>query len=65
MERHPTVEVESPPIDIQQLPKPGGQSWQHVPSGTKALCEDAVEKVKERAKKRSIILRPIFRDHDK
>lgn len=58
------MEVEKPPIDILELPKKGAKDWQKVNISARDLCEDAVEKVKKRAMKRGIILKPAFRDYD-
>lgn len=39
--------------------------WQTVNSSMRELCEEAVEKVKQKVMRRRILLKPVFRDCDK
>lgn len=65
LEKCPCIEMEKPPREIEQLPKKGTKDWQKVNPGSRDLCEDAVHTIKKRLMKRSIMLKPSFRDYDK
>lgn len=64
MEKCPCLEVTSPPIEVTEIPKPGGKVWQSVNPSLRDMCEDAVQAVKQRIMKRRILLKPVFRDFD-
>lgn len=48
-----------------ELPPLGGKDWQQVNVAARELCEEAVDKVKQRVTKRRILLKPAFKDYDK
>lgn len=48
-----------------ELPRKGGQNWQQVNPVRRDLCEEAVEKVRQKSKRRGIALKPVFRDYDR
>jgi len=57
--------VESPPQDIAELPRKGMQSWQCQPKDIKELCEDIMQRIRQRVEERRILLKPFFKDYDK
>lgn len=65
MEKCPCLEVDPPPREVIEIPKPGGKVWQSVNPSLRDMCEEAVEAVKHRTMKRGILLKPVFRDFDR
>ncbi|XP_017773462.1 PREDICTED: uncharacterized protein LOC108560438 [Nicrophorus vespilloides] len=65
LERAPMLQVASPPREVKELPKRGTKSWDNVNPSMRDLCEETVEKVKNRIMRRRILLKPVFRNYDK
>lgn len=65
LEKYPCLCVNTPPRTIVELPHLGGKDWQQVNTASRELCEEAVDKVKQRVTKRQILLKPSFKDYDK
>ncbi|XP_018321327.1 uncharacterized protein LOC108734325 [Agrilus planipennis] len=65
LEKCPSPEIEKPPQEVANLPKMGAKVWDNVQPPMRDLCEEAVEKVKNKTMKRGILLKPWFRDYDK
>ncbi|CAH1119695.1 unnamed protein product [Phaedon cochleariae] len=65
LEKTPSLKVESPPKRVKELLNPGAKNWQAVNTPTRDLCEEAVDKVKQKILHRRILLKPVFRDFDK
>ncbi|CAH1971344.1 unnamed protein product [Acanthoscelides obtectus] len=65
LEKAPSLVVDPPPKEVRDLPKLGGKNWQTVNPSMRALCEEAVDKVKQKIIHRRILLKPVFRDFDK
>ncbi|KAK9739812.1 hypothetical protein QE152_g8706, partial [Popillia japonica] len=65
LEKFPCLCVKTPPREVDELDKKGAKVWQHVNTEKRELCEEAVEKVKQKVMRRRILLKPVFRDCDK
>ncbi|XP_056643883.1 uncharacterized protein LOC130449862 [Diorhabda sublineata] len=65
LEKMPSLVVDPPPQAVRDLPRLGGKNWQSVNTRSRDLCEDAVDKVKQKIVHRRILLKPVFRDFDK
>lgn len=65
LEKTPMLEVNPPPKQVEELRKKGGKNWQNVNILKRELCEEAVNKVKQKTMHRRILLKPVFRDFDK
>lgn len=65
LEKMPSLTVDPPPKAVRDLPKLGGKDWQTVNTPLRQLCEEAVDKVKQKIIHRRILLKPVFRDYDK
>ncbi|XP_034232706.1 uncharacterized protein LOC117640356 [Thrips palmi] len=64
LEKTPTFEVDSPGQEVRDVEPPGRLPWLKACVRVVDLCEDAVEQLKHRVRKRRINLRPIFHDYD-
>jgi len=65
LDKLPTLKVESPPQEITELPRRGMLSWQCQPKSIRDLCEDILQRVRQRVKERRICLKQFFKDYDK
>ncbi|XP_072384086.1 uncharacterized protein [Diabrotica undecimpunctata] len=65
LEKMPSLVVDPPPETVRNLPRLGGKDWQSVNTRSRDLCEEAVDKVKQKIIHRRILLKPVFRDFDK
>ncbi|CAH0558988.1 unnamed protein product [Brassicogethes aeneus] len=65
LEKRPLRVIDAPPMEILELPRKGAKHWQSVNLKSRELCEEAVDKVKQKTMKRRILLKPVFRDYDK
>ncbi|XP_018562489.1 uncharacterized protein LOC108904422 [Anoplophora glabripennis] len=65
LEKAPSLRIDPPPMEIRELPRLGGKHWQTVNPSMRSLCEEAVDKVKQKIIHRRILLKPVFKDFDK
>ncbi|XP_018048189.1 PREDICTED: uncharacterized protein LOC108687099 [Atta colombica] len=65
LDKLPSLKVESPPQDIAELPRKGVQSWQCQPKDIRELCEDIMQRIRQRVEERRILLKQFFKDYDK
>ncbi|KAJ8916967.1 hypothetical protein NQ315_008367 [Exocentrus adspersus] len=65
LEKAPSLRIDPPPQNIREMPRLGGKDWQAVNTSMRSLCEEAVDKVKQKIMHRRILLKPVFRDFDK
>ncbi|KAF5278622.1 hypothetical protein FQA39_LY00664 [Lamprigera yunnana] len=64
LEKTPSLEIESPPKAVTDLPRTGAKVWQNVSSNIKDVCEEVLIKIRQRTTKRAIVLKPLFGDYD-
>ncbi|XP_018359818.1 PREDICTED: uncharacterized protein LOC108759052 isoform X1 [Trachymyrmex cornetzi] len=65
LDKLPNLKVESPPQDIAELPRKGVSNWQCQPKNIRDLCEDIMQRVRQRVEERRIFLKQFFKDYDK
>lgn len=65
LEKMPSLKVDPPPQAVRDLPRLGGKNWQSINLSLRQICEEAVDKVKQKIIHRRIMLKPVFRDYDK
>ena len=65
LEKLPNLKIDSPPQEIAELCRKGQKKWQCVEKSMRDLCEDTLQKVRNRVNERRILLRQFFKDYDK
>lgn len=65
LDKLPNLKVESPPQEIADLSRRGTSDWQCEPKSTRDLCEDVLQRVRQRVEERKIILKQFFKDYDR
>ncbi|XP_020292684.1 uncharacterized protein LOC109859141 isoform X2 [Pseudomyrmex gracilis] len=65
LDKLPNMKVESPPQEIIDLPRKGASNWHCEPKSTRELCEDVLQRVRQRVEERRIYLKPFFKNYDK
>lgn len=65
MEKSPDLKVQTSLKEVVELPRKGAKNWQSLSPSIRELCEEAVDKVKQKTMHRRILLKPAFRDYDK
>ncbi|XP_076678862.1 uncharacterized protein LOC143374525 [Andrena cerasifolii] len=65
LEKLPNLRIESPPKEIAELPRRGAKNWQCEPKSIRELCEDTLQKVRNRVNERRILLKQFFKDYDR
>ena len=59
-----TPEHRVPPSEIFRVPKPGTVDWRHASDEHKQLVEETLARLRERADRRRVLLKPQFQDFD-
>lgn len=64
LDKKPYEIVVAPPRAVAELPRDGSENWQQQTSDIRDLCEEAVQKVKDRILKRRLFIEPMFKVYD-
>ncbi|XP_070165050.1 uncharacterized protein [Polyergus mexicanus] len=64
LDKLPNFRVESPPQEIADLSRRGISNWQCEPKSIRNLCEDVLQRVRQRVEERRIFLKQFFKDYD-
>lgn len=64
LDKKPYEIVVAPPRAVAELPRDGSENWQQQTSNIRDLCEEAVQKVKDRILKRRLFIEPMFKVYD-
>lgn len=65
LEKLPNLRIESPPKEIAELPRRGAKNWQCEPKSIRELCEETLQKIRNRVNERRILLKQFFKDYDR
>ncbi|XP_053995712.1 uncharacterized protein LOC128885623 [Hylaeus anthracinus] len=65
LEKLPNLRIESPPKEIAELSRRGTSDWQCEKKSMRDLCEEALQKVRNRVKERRILMKQFFKDYDR
>ncbi|XP_067010369.2 uncharacterized protein [Anabrus simplex] len=65
LEKCPEYVVKGAPPEVTELPAQGATDWQEVSENMRNLCEETLDKVKQRVEKRRLMLKPRFSDYDR
>ncbi|CAD6233859.1 GSCOCG00007354001-RA-CDS [Cotesia congregata] len=65
LEKLPLLQVNFPPLEIEELPERGAKNWQVVSSEARDLCEETLMKIRRKIQHRQIYLKQFFNDYDK
>ncbi|EFN67507.1 hypothetical protein EAG_02894 [Camponotus floridanus] len=65
LDKLPNLRVESPPEEIAELSRRGTSNWQCEPKSIRDLCEDVLQRIRQRVEERRILLKQFFKDYDR
>ncbi|KAG7211846.1 hypothetical protein KM043_011069 [Ampulex compressa] len=65
LEKLPNLKIETPPREIVNLQHKGQSDWQHEQKSIRDLCEDTLQKIKQRIEERRILLKQFFKNYDR
>lgn len=65
LEKWPELIVEPFPYDVKELRQRGQEEWINVDPKFRDLCEETLEKIRNRAARRRLNLKTEFRMYDK
>ncbi|KAJ9598822.1 hypothetical protein L9F63_026644, partial [Diploptera punctata] len=65
LEKTPGFVVVSPPAEVLEIPRKGGEQWHEVKTDLRDLCENTLATIRKKAEFRRMRLRPVFNDYDK
>ncbi|XP_053976671.1 uncharacterized protein LOC128875266 [Hylaeus volcanicus] len=65
LEKLPNLRIECPPKKIAELSRRGTSDWQCEKKSMRDLCEEALQKVRNRVKERRILMKQFFKDYDR
>jgi len=54
-----------PPSEIFRIPKPGTMDWTYASDEHKQLVDETLQRLRERADQRRVLLKPVFQDFDR
>lgn len=60
-----TPELRVPPSEIYRVPKPGTMDWKYASEEHAQLVDETLERLRERANQRRVLLKPVFQDFDR
>lgn len=63
LEKNPTYKV--PAQEIFRVPKPGTMDWRYATQEHQDVFNEAMERLRQRAKQRRVLAKPVFQDFDR